>query len=267
MSALVLQRRSRTHSDWLDRSPLKSVSARYVQHLMDHGYGPRTIDGYRESIAHFVCWISKQHVELSRINEALVSRFVNRHLPACRCAPECQRVTYAVRAALARLLDLLRSDGSIAQGRSTVPLAIAAELGDFEHHLKEVRGLANCSRQTYLRHVRGFLLGQFKTTHITVREVKRGDVLRFLKHYTDGWRPQSKVAVCNALRSYFRFKALHGEPTADLIAAFPKIANWRLARLPKTLGVTEIKQLLGAFDRDSVVGRRDYAIAHCLVDL
>jgi site-specific recombinase XerD len=69
------------------------------------------------------------------------------------------------------------------------------------------------------------------------------------------------------LRSYFRFRALQGEQTTSLTAALPTIASWRLAGLPKTLPAHEVKQFLGAFNRGSVVGRRDYAISRCLVDL
>jgi integrase/recombinase XerD len=49
--------------------------------------------------------------------------------------------------------------------------------------------------------------------------------------------------------------------------ALPQIAQWRLAALPKGLAAVEVNTLLGAFDRNTLGGRRDYAIARCYIDL
>jgi site-specific recombinase XerD len=70
-----------------------------------------------------------------------------------------------------------------------------------------------------------------------------------------------------ALRSYFAFKTIQGELTSHLAAALPTAAIWRLAQLPKMLTREEIDRLLGAYDRTTAIGVRDYAIARCLIDL
>jgi integrase len=69
------------------------------------------------------------------------------------------------------------------------------------------------------------------------------------------------------LRTYLRFRAFEGDRTEALIAAVPRIPLWRLASLPKGLTDQEIKQFLAAFDHATVTGRRNYAMARCLVDL
>jgi site-specific recombinase XerD len=93
------------------------------------------------------------------------------------------------------------------------------------------------------------------------------DVTRFMTQYTTNWVPASIRVVCTSLRSYFTFKASREEQTAALIAVLPQVAQWRLAGLPKQLSSEEVKKLLGAFDRRSATGRRDYAITRCLLDL
>lgn len=40
-----------------------------------------------------------------------------------------------------------------------------------------------------------------------------------------------------------------------------------MASLPKWLSAEELTRLLGAFDRSTATGRRDYAIARCFIDL
>src|SRR2546430_7334236 len=73
--------------------------------------------------------------------------------------------------------------------------------------------------------------------------------------------------MCSCLRTYLRFRAFEGDRTEALIAAVPRVPHWRLASLPKGLTGQELKQFLAAFDRTTVDGRRNYAMARCLVDL
>jgi site-specific recombinase XerD len=69
------------------------------------------------------------------------------------------------------------------------------------------------------------------------------------------------------LRSYLRFRALRGECTDTLMAAVPSVAQWRAASLPTALSEAEIERFLSNFIRTTTEGRRNYAIARCLVDL
>lgn len=93
------------------------------------------------------------------------------------------------------------------------------------------------------------------------------DVARFVATCTADFAPGSVKAVGISLRSYFTFKACQGERTAALIAALPRVAQWRLAGLPEILTAQEIRCLLDAFNRISAIGKRDYAITRCLIDL
>jgi len=97
--------------------------------------------------------------------------------------------------------------------------------------------------------------------------VKPADVVRFMAKYTEDWTAPSKRAAGDSLRSYFRFKAVHGDVTAALSAAIPNVAQWRLARLPRGISADQVARLLKAFDRSSDTGKRDYAITRCFVDL
>lgn len=97
--------------------------------------------------------------------------------------------------------------------------------------------------------------------------IEPADVSRFVGRYTAGWAPASIRQACISLRSYFAFLASRGAQTTALIAALPRVAQWRDARLPQVLSAQEITQLLNAFDRSRATGKRDYAIARCLIDL
>jgi hypothetical protein len=121
-----------TARDWLAQSPLSKHIDRYALALGDEGYAAGTISIYLASVAHFVHWISKRHIRLWDIDEQLVGVFLDRHLPACRCARRCQRVRYTVRAAVLRFVESLRAHGHLAPKRSGNPAAIQAELQCFD---------------------------------------------------------------------------------------------------------------------------------------
>jgi integrase/recombinase XerD len=259
-------RLSRATRDWFVGTELSGMEDAYVQHLRDHGYASRTVIQYLECLAHFAHW-NRRRVRLSDIDEVLFSRFFNKHLPACRCTLRCQRARHMVHAALVQFLEVLRSNGHLAAVVPSDPPEIATELRNFEHYLDEVRGLGATTRTCRLRHIRRFILEQFGVKFVSTSSLQPQDIARFITRYTEGWAPQSRQVVCVSLRSYFRFRALQGEQTTSLTAAVPTIASWRLAGLPKAPSADEVRRFLGAFDRGSPVGRRNYAISRCLVDL
>ncbi|MEE8263633.1 MAG: site-specific integrase [Gammaproteobacteria bacterium] len=254
-------------SAWFANTALSSSANAYLQYLSERGYAARTISGYFNSIAHFAHWSGERKTSLSDINEGLISRFLEEHLLDCRCAFRCQRMPHMVRAALKQLLLMLRANGQCAPQRASDSDSITAELADFDSFLADVRGLSPLTRTLRGRHVRHFLIHCFGDGRTQFGSLEPVDVTRFMAQYTANWVPASIRVVCTSLRSYFTFKASREEQTAALIAVLPQVAQWRLAGLPKQLSDEEVKQLLGAFDRSSATGRRDYAITRCLLDL
>lgn len=267
MTEVSRSRLVHTSREWFSDSELASSADAYVRFFFERGYATQTIRTYLESVAHFAHWCVRHRIGLLEINEGAVDRFLDRHLCHCRCARHCRKTRINVRAALAHLLGVLRAGGRIAPKREPDPAGIAEEIGRFEHYLTQVCGLKLATFTARSKHVRAFLLGRFATKQIRISELKPADVIRFLNKHTAGWMASSKREVGISLRSYFRFKALNGEQTTALSAAIPRVAQWRMARLPKGISADQIKRLLKAFDRSSATGKRDYAITRCFVDL
>lgn len=253
---------------WFADSPLSTHVDAYVRYLSERGYAAGTIKAYFNGVAHFARWSRIQQVGLADIDEALINRFMDDHLPVCRCAVPCRHARHDIRAALGHLLAMLYDKGHRAQaGIAPVSAPIAVELERFDRHLAEVRGLAPTTRSVRLRHLRDFLIHCFDLGPVHLKMLEPTDVIRFIALYTADWAPASMRAVTISLRSYFAFRACQGERATALIAALPQVAQWRLATLPPVLSSNEIEQLLGAFDRRQATGKRDYAIARCLLDL
>ena len=253
--------------DWLTGSVLESSADSLVAHLAELGYAARTVNSYLGCAAHFAHWVARQQVHLDHLGEGLISRFLDEHLPNCDCAARCRRERTEVRAALSHLLVVLQANGLIAEKPPGLPTAITAELDGFGAYLTDVHGLRRVTRVGRVRHVRDFLLRRFGDVVVEVDAIEPADIRDFILSYTAGWKAASVGVVGTSLRSYLRYKATLGFHTCALIAALPRVAQWRLASLPKALSVAEVETFLGAFDRNTVGGRRDYAIACCHLDL
>lgn len=268
MPAATRSRPAQKRSEqWFAQTALGLSADSYVQYLTERGYAAETVRAYFRSVAHFSHWFARQRTDLAHLGEGLIDRFLDRHLPKCRCVPRCVHARNTVNAALTLFLGMLRDNGQCIQPPSRVPDAIERELADFDRHLTEVRGVSVTTRATRLHHLRDFLIDRFGTRAVNLNTLTPEDIARFMRRYTTVWAPASIKAAGISLRNYFSFKASRGVPTTALIAALPRIAQWRLAGLPQVLSAQEIEQLLRAFDRRQATGRRDYAITRCLLDL
>ena len=232
--------------EWFAAASLEATAAAYVKYLTERGYAAESIKGYFGSVAHFVHWLTRCGLRATDITDSVIDRFLDRHLPVCRCAPKCWRAHSEVRAALRQFVKMLRVAGVCPEKTSTIPTTIAVELDDFDHHLADVRGLAASTRAVRAHHLLRLLTDRFGAGPITLSALSPSDVAHFLTRYTAGWAPSSIKSAGISLRSYFTLKASQREPTKALIAALPRVANWRLARLPQYLSATETEQLLSA---------------------
>jgi integrase len=113
-----------------------------------------------------------------------------------------------------------------------------------------------------------FLVDRFGSTPVDLDRIKPGDIVGFMVRPTNRYRPGTAQVLGCALRSYLRFRALScGDRVEALVAAVPRIAQWRLATVPKHLTPDEVGRFLDVFDRHSVSGQRAYAMARCMLDM
>jgi site-specific recombinase XerD len=239
MAQLACSRLPPAIRSWIVVRDERSILNAYVALLEERGYAPSTINSYLGGVAHFFHWLAGEAVGIDQVDEKLIRRFLDRHLPNCDCARFCRRARRSMQAALMRLLGLLRASGRTEPGASTDSAAINRELQDFEHYLTEVCGLAPATCYTRSRRVRAFLLERFGTGPLRWSAVKRQHIARFMLKHTKSWTTSSKQAAASSLRSYLRFKALSGVPVIALNAALPRVAQWRLASVPRTLGACQ----------------------------
>jgi site-specific recombinase XerD len=145
--------------------------------------------------------------------------------------------------------------------------AVDALVARFDDHLRDARGLAPATRLYYRRYVRGFLVSRFADEPVDLRQLALGDVLDFVSRRVVGLAPGSANTVVTAIRCFLRFLSVLGMGDEHWSGAIPRAAQWRLAAIPQVLDDEQVATLLSAFDRDTILGRRDYAIALCFTCL
>ena len=252
---------------WLWHSVLAPFAERYCEYLVETGYAAGTVNRYVRCVAHFAYWLTTHRIAVARVDDRLARTFVNDHLPRCTCPDPIPRSRTDVSAALRHLLVVL--------GVCTVPRflwsepdSLRLEVCRFTEHLRDVCGLAECTRYQRGRIARDFLHHRFGRKHIDPAQLTIRDIHRFVTHYPEGCKAGAAHVAGVTLRSYLRFRTMqYGDRVQELIAAVPGVAGWRLAALPETLSDAEIGQFLNSFSRDTASSLRDYAMARCLADL
>ena len=253
--------------NWLDEGPLALHGRAYKQYLIDRACAPSTFGSCLGGVAHFVQWLGQRRIGVQHIDEAVVAEFLNEHLPRCRCAEPVQRDRRSCNAALGHLLVVLRAQGAIAAPALSVT-PVDDELRRYDEHMDHVHGLAPKTRSAALRIAGRLLVQRFGGGAVDISTIKAEHVRRFFAQQAKLYsKPASAATVVAALRGYFRYRATLGDAMHRLIGAVSYPASWRLASLPKTLTVEEIKQLIGSLGQTGRSLRRADAIVRCALDL
>ncbi|MFA5172717.1 MAG: site-specific integrase [Sulfuriferula sp.] len=254
-------------SSWLFESPLAPFVDAFMLHLFDCRYASNTIDNYLAGLTHFAHWLTQSNIDVKHINEKLIQRFLDDHLPICCCEKPAFTDAKDLHAALGHLLVHLRANAIIADP-SIGQTPVDEELRRFDDHMNHVRGLAAKTRKQYLSIVRCLLLAQFADRAVVIAAIKPDQIRQFIvSQSTRCTVPISIGASVSALRSYFRYRATLGDSVHHLIGVTCFPANWQQASLPKTLTKSEVERLLGALVHDGPAALRTAAIVHCALDL
>jgi len=140
-------------------------------------------------------------------------------------------------------------------------------VAEYDRFLREVRGLAPATRGYRVRYAREFLHATFDKGPICWERLLPQHVHAFIVGFgRSGRTAAAGVAACS-LRSFLRWLHLHDHCCSGLIAAVPCFRRWRHAGLPKVMTDDQVRRLLATFERSKPVGRRNYAMALCQVDL
>jgi len=134
---------------------------------------------------------------------------------------------------------------------------------DYTHYLKLERGLAANSVVNYRRDVQKLasFMEDLKGSK-SPRDTSREDLEAFVHHIAQELSPRSQARIISGLRGFFDYLVLEdyrADNPMELIEA-PKLGR----KLPDTLSVSEMGNLLESVDRSTPEGERNRAILETL---
>lgn len=165
---------------------------------------------------------------------------------------------------VAPLVDYLRAVGAVPRPEPVVAVTpVERCLDAFGTYLVEERGLSQGTVVADV-HVAGLFLATRPPEDLGLDQVTPGEVVDFVRRQCEG---RGSAYVTAGLRAFLRFCHVTGLIPRPLVDAVPKVASWRLAKLPKAVDPPIVTALLAHCDRRSTYGRRDFAVLMLLARL
>jgi site-specific recombinase XerD len=245
----------------LRSGPFQKYVDDFLGSLREQGYSASSLQQKRLAVAEFSRWLGRRRVGLASLDEGRLGTFyVDRRRR--------YRTMGGVRRTCQQLLKYLRARGALAPAPG-MPRPSPAQMleGNFAGYLREERGVAETTVALYLRMLRPFVAERCVGGRVRLAALKPSDVAdHVLRHARVASVRHVKLRV-TALRSFLRFLHVRGLVANDLAAAVPTVPNWRLTSLPRFIPATDVQRILGACDRRTASGRRDYAVLLLLARL
>jgi site-specific recombinase XerD len=147
------------------------------------------------------------------------------------------------------------------------PTAGQIVLQQFQHYLRQERGLSEATVTQYTPIVRRFLAERFPRRVPDLHQISAGDIAGFVQRQAERITTKYAPTVVTALRAFFRHLLHRGAVHTNLAACVPTIATWSLSKVPKFLPAAQIQLVLDSCDRDTAGGKRNYCILLLLARL
>jgi site-specific recombinase XerD len=242
--------------------PLSAYTALYRAKLEELRFAPSMILHRLRIFAEFELWLRRRKLRVRPLDEPTIERF----LVCLRRKHPC--FSRGARSALRLLLTLLRDAGAVAP-KQIEPAGSPAQrlVNTYRQYLLKERGLVRGTIYSYSRHIDQFLFEHYNTGRVNLRALRATDITAFVRREAPRYGRGRAAEMVTGLRSFFRFARYQGLIGADLAAVVPAVANWSLAGLPKYLPPGAVSRVLGACDRSTVHGKRNYALLLLLARL
>ncbi len=232
----------------------------FLARLHRRGHSRNTIQNYLCAAEVFLQWLRRRRQAIDSLDEATARAF------ACR-RPCGDRPRANVHAALRHLLRHLRDTGVVCSRPPASRPAIERIVVEYGAYLHSTCGLTTATRLYRRRYAREFIQFVFGSGRICWKALRPDHVQSFIVRYGHEGLLAAARTAAGSLRSFLRWLQFQGRIRPGLIGAVPRLPQWRLAGLPTVMTDLQLETFLASFDQARSSGRRDHAIALCMVDL
>jgi site-specific recombinase XerD len=238
--------------------PLAPYLDGYLKQIEQEGCLPSSAPTQMYAIARFSKWLHGQRLDLRRVDEANVERFLQRNAGIVHSGEA---------APLSRLLAMLRKI-EVTLAKPPEPRNCQQQLSDeYRRYLLQERGLAETTLVNYIPFAEQLLFKRFGDGDLNLAELSAADVTKFLQNRAHQLSPGRAKLLVTALRSFLRYLQHEGKILVDLARCVPPVATWSLSTLPKFLPAGAVQRVLDRCERNTAVGKRNYAVLLLLARL
>lgn len=238
----------------------------YLAWLVDEGYSPKTI-WRRVPIGYAFGEFARERgaatvADLPDHVEAFVADRVARHAERTRSD---RPMAKEVRGPVEQLLSVVLADFE-PTGRRHHCQPFADALPHFLDYLVDERGLSPASLRHYRHHLDRFEAYLAQIGVRKVSELSPAILSAFIVERSRVGLARSTVRdSAGVLRVFLRYAHREGAVVSDLSGAVEWPQLYRLSDIPRSISWEDVNRVLGAVDRRTAAGRRDYAILLLLV--
>jgi len=162
---------------------------------------------------------------------------------------------------------LLRRKGAIP--KEVVPSMSRAEqlTQEFLLYLQKERGLAATTIESRRQIVVRFLHSYLTEERGDLTGLSAEVVVGFVRREAAKVSPKGATQLTTSLRSFLHYARYQGYIQNDLAAVVPAVASWSMQSIPRSLPKKQVERVLISCNRQTAIGRRDYAILLLLARL
>ena len=233
----------------------------FAERLHSVGYKRRPAQLILRGAAHLGHWASMRDIPKDRLDQSALDSFV-RHLANCACRHAFRGRDRSNADGARRFVEYLQSRGILASSQAE-PEPLPALVEAFRDWIRHHRGVTESTVANHVPVAKEFLaaLGTDTAAYDAYR------IRAFIFSRTSRNGHSRAKSVINTIRMFLRFLAAYGYCSADLVAAVPRIAEWRLSSLPRYISAEDIERLIAVCDPESPRGSRDRAVILLLARL
>lgn len=197
----------------------------------------------------------------AQLNESFIEPFLELYLAHTRTAGAHYSPRAAARGILKRLFSYLIETGAV---KPPKPKQIKKPydwlLNPYLQHLQSECELSKVTIQRTHAQVSAFLeaLGR-KAVRSRFKTLRAETIESYVNQYLKD-SPENLASLSGTLRRFFRYCAAHRYTGMDFSGLIPPVRYYRHASLPKGMEDAALERVLGAIDKNTPNGARDYAI-------
>ncbi len=241
--------------------PLVPYMEVFSNHLINQQYRPKCILPKIRVIAKFSQWLHLHNISVNDITHKHIQLFFQGKNYKDALKTGCV-------SALKQLYDFLQEIEvcqTIKQPMSQTH--IQQVIDSFGQYLLDDKGLSHRTFVQYAPTIKIFLTRCFGKKAVNLSALTGQDVVSFVQHQATHLAIARMKVTTNALRSFLRYAVYHDSINASIIDSVPTVASWSMTDIPKAISQEQIQAILNSCDRNTLIGKRDYAIFMLLIHL